>query len=191
MGVTEVPTEELVTAEALRQFEAYKKYGHAVVDLFNKVHDTVGAVAIDGAGRIAAATSTGGIPLKRVGRVGHSPLIGCGAWARNATGGCSTTGHGESIMRVLLARDVIARLEAGTTIQAALDDSLASMRQLTGGCGGAVSLDSAGNAGILATTPKMPWALCSTDQRGMQSGLRANRTSEVEAALLASPRIHG
>jgi L-asparaginase / beta-aspartyl-peptidase len=76
-------------------------------------HDTVGAVALDAAGRIAAGTSTGGITFKLPGRVGDSPLVGCGAYADSGVGGCSTTGHGESIMKVLLAHTAVAGLAGG------------------------------------------------------------------------------
>jgi beta-aspartyl-peptidase (threonine type) len=113
--------EELVTPEAIRQYELYGKYGSAVEDLFNGSgsggsgdngtgsgsskaqagHDTVGAVACDAHGHVAAATSTGGISMKRRGRVGDSPLPGSGLYADNALGAASTTGHGESIMRYL------------------------------------------------------------------------------------------
>ena len=67
-------------------------------------HETVGAVAIDGYGNIAAATSTGGITAKRPGRVGDSPLIGCGAYADNDSAGVSCTGNGEAISKITLAR---------------------------------------------------------------------------------------
>lgn len=77
-------------------------------------HDTVGCVAVDIYGNVAAGTSTGGITAKRVGRVGDSPIIGSGGYADNMVGGVSCTGHGESIMRVVLARDVLWRLERET-----------------------------------------------------------------------------
>ena len=67
-------------------------------------HETVGAVAVDSYGNIAAATSTGGITAKRPGRVGDSPLIGCGAYADNDSAGVSCTGNGEAIAKITLAR---------------------------------------------------------------------------------------
>ena len=100
-------------------------------------HDTVGAVALDRNGRIAAATSTGGITGKRVGRVGDSPLIGmhkdqsnvffllriisiwksgCGTYCTDEVGGVSCTGHGESIIRICLAKHVIGLMEKGMII---------------------------------------------------------------------------
>ncbi|KAJ1150553.1 hypothetical protein NDU88_003344 [Pleurodeles waltl] len=77
------------------------------------VHDTVGAVAIDQEGNLACATSTGGITNKMVGRVGDSPIIGSGGYADNLAGAVSTTGHGESIMKVTLARRIILDMENG------------------------------------------------------------------------------
>ena len=79
-----------------------QRFPTSVKTLFNHglAHDTVGAVAIDEAGRVAAATSTGGISCKMVGRVGDSPLVGLGCLADNSLGALSATGHGESIMRM-------------------------------------------------------------------------------------------
>ena len=116
-GVEIVPTEYLVTEEAVKQFAEYKQqYKSAVGDLFNdpKGHDTVGAVAYDADGNIACATSTGGITGKRVGRVGDSPLVGSGGFADNVAGGCSSTGHGESIIPVQLCARAVQNMEAGT-----------------------------------------------------------------------------
>ena len=91
--------------EHLRNLQNYKP---AVKSIFGDQtgHDTVGAVALDVYGIFAACTSTGGVTFKRVGRVGDSPLPGCGAWADD-NGACSTTGHGEGITKALLAHRVV------------------------------------------------------------------------------------
>ena len=113
---------ELVTGAAREEWTRRKDYGDTVGACFDnkpptppsdkhaqqEQHDTVGCVALDGEGNIVAGTSTGGITMKMRGRVGDSPLVGCGAYADAALGGCSTTGHGESIMRVLLAHAAVA-----------------------------------------------------------------------------------
>jgi beta-aspartyl-peptidase (threonine type) len=108
-------------------------------------HGTVGCIALDGAGNIAAGTSTGGLTNKRWGRVGDSPIVGAGTYASNNTCGVSGTGIGEYFMRGLIAYDVSARMEyQGITLEeaaAAVIDKLTAM----GGEGGFVALDHDGN----------------------------------------------
>ncbi|XP_043398374.1 isoaspartyl peptidase/L-asparaginase isoform X3 [Chelonia mydas] len=115
LGIPQVPVEELVTDHAKAEWEQYRKYKQTVKSLFNTelVHDTVGAVAIDCEGNMACATSTGGITNKMVGRVGDTPIIGSGGYADNLVGAVSATGHGESIMKVTLARLILFHMEQG------------------------------------------------------------------------------
>jgi beta-aspartyl-peptidase (threonine type) len=118
---------------------------------------TVGAVAIDRAGTIVAGTSTGGSMFKPAGRVGDSPLPGCGYYADNALAGVSSTGHGESIMRVLLARsaaDLCARLEAPQAAEAAIR----LLDERVGGKAGLILIDHAGRVGYAHSTPHMAHA---------------------------------
>lgn len=115
---------------------------------------TVGAVALDRAGRLAAATSTGGTAGKRAGRVGDSPLIGCGTYA-DARGAASATGNGEAIIRVVLTARAVDALEPGTDPAATAAAALARMQALTGETGGLILLDVAGRAGAAHTTPFM------------------------------------
>lgn len=79
----------------------------------NSDHDTVGAVAIDSAGHLACATSTGGITAKRAGRVGDTPVVGAGGFADDFVGAVSTTGHGETIMRACLSRHITGLMQQG------------------------------------------------------------------------------
>jgi beta-aspartyl-peptidase (threonine type) len=118
----------------------------------------VGAVALDSKGNIAAATSTGGVTGKRVGRIGDVPLIGSGGYADNRIGGVSTTGHGESIMKVTLARLVLNYVETGMGIQQATDKALDYMQVRVNGNGGLIAVDPQGNIGVAYTTPRMVWA---------------------------------
>jgi beta-aspartyl-peptidase (threonine type) len=119
---------------------------------------TVGAVAIDRAGNIAAGTSTGGTRFKPDGRVGDSPLPGCGYYADNALAGVSVTGHGEAIIRVqlaLTAADFCAKLHAPAAAEAA-------MRMLSdrvAGRGGLILIDYAGRVGHAYNTDQMARAL--------------------------------
>ncbi len=108
-------------------------------------HGTVGAVALDRDGNLAAATSTGGFTGKLAGRVGDSPIIGAGTWADNATCAISGTGDGELFMRTALAHEVAARLRhRGDTLRAAAKAALAAVARL-GGDGGLVAVDRRGN----------------------------------------------
>ncbi|HEY1015739.1 MAG TPA: isoaspartyl peptidase/L-asparaginase, partial [Herpetosiphonaceae bacterium] len=121
-------------------------------------HDTVGAVALDAAGNLAAATSTGGIPNKPPGRVGDSPLIGSGLYADNETGGCSTTGWGESIMKVVLAKTATDGLRDGAHPQAAARAAIAQLERRVKGLGGCILLDRQGRVGWAHNTPRMAFA---------------------------------
>lgn len=112
------------------------------------VMDTVGAAAIDRAGNVAAATSTGGIAFKLPGRVGDSPLVGSGAYADNRSGAASATGHGEMIMRVLLSKTATDAIAGGMQAQAAADHAIAVMRERVGGAAGVIVVDHDGNVGF-------------------------------------------
>jgi len=111
-------------------------------------HGTVGAVALDCAGNLAAATSTGGYTNKMAGRIGDSPLVGAGVYADNATCAVSATGHGESFIRAVLAYDVAARMRyLGETLPAAARRALGRVAAL-GGDGGIIALDRRGNVAM-------------------------------------------
>lgn len=154
---------ELVTEEGVREWERFDQYGGVVEKLFNGGHDTVGAVARDGKGRLACATSTGGITYKKVGRVGDSPVIGAGYFCESGVGACSTTGHGESILKVGLARLAVMYAEMGEAADVAVERALGRMREKTGGCGGVVMLDAEGEWARGFTTERMAWACVGKD----------------------------
>lgn len=122
-------------------------------------HDTVGAVAIDLHGNMAAGTSTGGITAKRVGRVGDSPLIGSGACCDNEIGGVSCTGHGEAIAKVTLASRVLNTLKTdGCSPDEACRKSLEYMKNKVSGYGGVIMISSDGYIGKAFSTKRMAWA---------------------------------
>lgn len=111
-------------------------------------HGTVGAVALDRFGNLAAATSTGGYTNKMAGRVGDTPLVGAGTYADNAACAVSATGHGEFFIRAVLAYDVAARMRyRGETLAQAARRSLSRAVAL-GGDGGLIGLDRAGNVAM-------------------------------------------
>jgi len=105
---------------------------------------TVGAVALDPGGNVAAATSTGGMTGKRWGRVGDSPIIGAGTYANNASCAVSATGHGEFFIRAAVAHDICAQVEyLGIPLAAAVSRTLARMKAL-GGNGGVIAISPGG-----------------------------------------------
>ncbi len=130
-------------------------------------HDTVGAVALDTHGNLAAATSTGGTLNKTPGRVGDSSLIGCGCYADNDSAATSLTGWGEPIMKLVLGKWACDRVSAGAEPKAAASDSIRYLSQRLNGHGGIILLDRRGRFGIKHNTPRMAWAL---------------RTHKIEAA---------
>jgi beta-aspartyl-peptidase (threonine type) len=125
--------------------------------------DTVGAVAVDGAGRLAAATSTGGLMLKLPGRVGDSALAGAGFHADSQAAVCAT-GHGELMIRQGSARAVANRIAAGYHPQAAVTEVLAELSTNLGSEAGLIALDRGGRPGIAHATPEMPYAHWRPDQ---------------------------
>jgi beta-aspartyl-peptidase (threonine type) len=126
---------------------------------------TVGAVALDADGNLAAATSTGGMTNKRWGRVGDSPIIGAGTYADNRSCAVSATGHGEYFIRATAARDICARVQyTGAGLQAAAEQVVQKQLAEMGGDGGVIAVDPAGNLALVFNTSGMYRA--SIDQRG-------------------------
>jgi len=119
---------------------------------------TVGAVARDASGRLAAATSTGGIMAKRPGRVGDSPLLGAGTYADDTLGAASATGQGEGIMRVTLAARVVAAIAQGATPADACYEGLRWMRQRVAATGGMIVVGRDGRLGWARSTSSMAYA---------------------------------
>lgn len=120
-----------------------------------RVSGTVGAVALDRDGHLAAATSTGGMTNKRPGRVGDAPLIGCGTFADDASCAVSATGHGEYYIRRVLAFDVAARMQyLGEGLVAAADAALAEVGAM-GGAGGLIAVDRSGHVALPFNSPGM------------------------------------
>ncbi len=118
-------------------------------------HGTVGALALDAAGNLAAGTSTGGLTNKRFGRVGDSPILGAGTWADRRCA-ASGTGQGEYFIRLTIARDVCARLEyLGLTLAEAADQVIHGALTEAGGTGGVIALDAAGNVAMPFNTEGM------------------------------------
>lgn len=114
-----------------------------------KKFGTVGAVALDKAGNLAAATSTGGMTNKRWNRVGDAPIIGSGTYANNASCAVSATGHGEYFMRAVVAYDIAALMEyKGLSLKAASDEVVMKKLVDMGGEGGVIAVDNQGNLAL-------------------------------------------
>lgn len=120
--------------------------------------DTVGAVALDMHGNIAAGTSTGGTLNKAPGRVGDSSLIGCGCYADNQSAAASCTGWGEPIMKLVLAKRAADRVREGRPPESVCTDSIIYLEARLKAHGGMILLDVQGRFGIAHNTPRMAWA---------------------------------
>lgn len=130
--------------------------GAPTVSLSENKFGTVGAVAVDHAGNLAAATSTGGMTGKRYGRIGDSPLVGAGVWADNATCAVSSTGHGEFFVRFVVAHDIAARMAyKGLSVAEAAHEVIHGDLVRAGGAGGVIALDAHGNFALPFNTPGM------------------------------------
>src|SRR6202049_4551504 len=162
-GVALCRNEDLIIpreVERLRAYQAQTSSG-GDDDLFAPTisHDTVGAVALDREGNIAAATSTGGTLNKASGRLGDSSLIGCGCYADNRTAAASTTGWGEPIMKLVLAKWAADRVASGSAPEWVAAEAINYLQARVNGHGGMILLDARGRFGIAHNTPRMAWAL--------------------------------
>lgn len=150
--------------ERLKQFKARSAGDPNELFAPEISHDTVGAVALDRDGNIAAATSTGGTLNKAPGRLGDSSLIGCGCYADNKSAAASTTGWGEPIMKLVLAKWAADRVAAGNLPAWACSEAIHYLEDRLNGHGGMILLDALGNYGIAHNTPRMAWAIRTVDR---------------------------
>ena len=145
LGIPFCDPEELITDVQRKRLESF-------------IGGTVGAVALDRRGLIAAATSTGGMTGKTPGRVGDSPVIGCGTYAESTSGGVSCTGEGEAIIRVVLARRTIDILKVAGDPMHACQIAMDILLEEGRGGGGLICIDWKGRLGWAHSTPLMPVA---------------------------------
>jgi L-asparaginase / beta-aspartyl-peptidase len=142
----------------------------AIPRVIDASHDTVGAVALDTHGNIAAATSTGGTLNKTPGRVGDSSLIGCGCYADNMSAAVSLTGWGEPIMKLVLGKWATDRVAAGSAPEFAAREAISYLHNRLGGHGGIILLGPDGRFGMAHNTPAMAWGLAT--ENGLETGLK-------------------
>ena len=157
-GIPSCAPAELVTPRALERWRREKELG------WPRKPGTVGAVAIDGRGHVAAATSTGGISGKLVGRIGDSPLIGCGTYADDPAGGASCTGWGEGIVRVVMAKHACDRMRDGVPAMEAARSAVAQLGRVRGE-GGIIVVDPKGGIGFAFNSARMSRAAIDADGR--------------------------
>ncbi|CAL9688289.1 unnamed protein product [Knipowitschia caucasica] len=158
MAVEEVSTESLITDYSRERWRKNLQPGADPVQCQMGKMGTVGAVAVDADGHVACATSTGGILNKMEGRVGDTPCIGSGGYADDSVGAVSTTGHGEAIMKVVLARHILFHMEQGRSVEEASDLGLSHMRSRVSGLGGVVTVDTKGAWSARFSSNQMAWA---------------------------------
>ena len=143
-GVALVPNEYFRTRERRQQLAA-AQMGQKISELMASPQGTVGAVALDPQGNLAAATSTGGMTNKRQGRVGDSPIIGAGTYAKNGVCAVSATGHGESFIRAVAAYHICSAVEyRGLTLENAAREMLHDVLRGLGGSGGIIAVGADG-----------------------------------------------
>ena len=157
VGIAAIENASLVTAAQRERWEAARRSGNG------SRTGTVGAVARDAQGHLAAATSTGGMTMKRPGRIGDSPLVGCGTYADDALAAVSCTGHGERIIPLTLARHAADLVGAGRTALEAAREAARLLAARLGGEGGLIVVGPAGPGGFAHNTPAMARAWTAED----------------------------
>ncbi len=166
-GFTRSSTAEMSSGAARARWEAARLVGGGASGWAG---GTVGAVARDARGHVAAATSTGGMTMKKPGRVGDSPVPGAGTYADDAGGAASATGTGESFMRLCLAKTCTDWMRAGMHPQDAARSALALLQRRVGGEGGIILVDRQGRLGLARTTSTMTYAAMSCGDDAPVSG---------------------
>jgi L-asparaginase / beta-aspartyl-peptidase len=142
----------LITDNARRRWEEERAKGFP--GLRGASGGTIGAVALDRHGHVAAATSTGGLTGKHPGRIGDTPLLGAGTYADDASGAASATGHGEAILTLLLTKHACDRIAAGAGAQGAVDSALSELGRVHGHAG-LICISAKGELGIAFNTERM------------------------------------
>jgi L-asparaginase / beta-aspartyl-peptidase len=185
-GIALCDPEELISDAEREAWRACSQDKHAAAHHRGHEQGTVGAVALDSHGNLFAATSTGGTCCKLPGRVGDSPLIGCGCYADSTAGGVSCTGYGEAIMKIVMAKTATDLLRTGSNAYclsessrdssrpashtSAADSAMLAAREAvhllarrTHATGGLILLDGEGNPGFAFNTPRMAYGYVAPD----------------------------
>ncbi len=165
-GFSRATDNDLITDKARARWEIARKSGQIV----GFAGGTVGAVALDSKGHVAAATSTGGSMNKPRGRVGDSPLIGAGTYADDEAGSASNTGDGEAVIRLCLAKEACALMKAKTLPETAARQAITLLGERGVGSGGIILVDPNGRMGLARSTKSMSWGAMSAGWSAARSG---------------------
>jgi beta-aspartyl-peptidase (threonine type) len=173
-GIPLCPNEDLIIPREVERLREFQAHGQEKPNIFaaETSVDTVGAVALDRDCNLAAATSTGGTLNKAPGRLGDSSLIGCGCYADNESAAASTTGWGEPIMKLVLAKWSTDRVRSGSVPEWVAKEAISHLEERVKGHGGIILLDPEGRLGIAHNTPRMAWALRQAGRE--ESGIQKN-----------------
>ena len=159
-GIAEIPNALLITQRQLDRWrELHEEAQRLGADAVRRKIGTIGAVAVDGRGHVAACTSTGGTMYKRPGRVGDTPIIGAGTYADDREGAASSTGLGEAILKVTMARAACVRVREGRSPREAAADAVGLLRERAQGEGGIIVAGPDGRLGWAYNTPRMSRAM--------------------------------
>lgn len=183
-GIEPIDNAEMMTSRERLRFEQAREHASAGAEIDLSAvgdtgfsHDTVGAVALDVRGNLAAGTSTGGTAYKPVGRVGDASIVGCGGYADNESAAVSFTGEGEAIMRLVLGKWAVDRVADRLTPQEAAEAAIARLESRLGAGGGLILLDRKGCAGIAFNAPRMAWGVRRVDSIDASAGRPTDPTA--------------
>ena len=159
VGMSLCDSEELIVPRERELWERKRRETQtAPLDALFRASDTVGAIALDSEGNLAVANSTGGTFFKHPGRVGDTPIIGCGLYADNTLGAAACTGWGEQIMKTVLARTTVDQIALLNSATAAANVAIAYFKHRVGGLGGVICMSPSGEIGFAHSTPYLAHA---------------------------------
>ena len=157
-GIPSCSQDALIVPRERQQWERFREQPHLAGEKAFGAgipSDTVGAIALDSGGHLCAGVSTGGRPFKLPGRVGDVPCVGCGFYADDAVGAAVSTGDGEAITRIVMAKRAVDAMAAGASPQIAAEEVIAYLGHRVGGRAGIIVLDASGRLGHAHSTPRM------------------------------------
>lgn len=183
-GFPLIDNRELISEREQKRFEKFQRDGFSgrMTDFLAKrpLSDTVGAIAMDTQGRLVAGNSTGGIPFKVHGRVGDTPLPGCGVLAEDPIGAVCCTGWGEAITKMTLASRVIELLRQGQPPLSAVQRAVKHFRAITKSECGILCINGQGQLGVAFNSPQMPWAAYSPVEEWIDADTHSFKIANLE-----------